>query len=334
MSEFHQAFWENRQVLVTGAGGFIGSWLVQTLCENGAHVRAFVRYNSRSDSGLLSELPAKMLGQIEVIAGDLRDKDAVFRAVRGMDTVFHLGALISIPYSYKNPHDVIETNVMGTVNVLLATREHGVRRVVQTSTSEVYGSARIVPIPESHPLQAQSPYSASKIASDKIAESFYCAFDTPVNILRPFNTFGPRQSARAVIPTIISQVLTQPEIHLGNLSTKRDFTYVLDTVEGFLCAAEATEAGLTVHLGTGEEVEIGDLVKRIQTIAGTNLPVIVDSDRLRPEKSEVTRLISDPSNAKAILGWEPATSLDEGLEATINWIKENPQRYQPRKYLF
>ena len=230
-------FWQGKHVLVTGAGGFIGSHLVEALVQNGADVRAFVRYNSRGDPGLLSMLSPEVFGILEVIAGDLRDLPALLSASRDVEIIFHLGALIAIPYSYKHPAEVVESNVLGTMNVLLAGRDNGVARIVHTSTSEVYGTALRVPIDENHPLHGQSPYSASKIGADKLAESFYCAYDLPVVTLRPFNTYGPRQSARAVIPTIITQVLTKDVINLGNLDARRDFTYVSDTVEGFMRAA-------------------------------------------------------------------------------------------------
>src|SRR4030042_6087005 len=231
-------FWQDKNILVTGAGGFIGSHLVEKLTGLGANVRAFVRYNSRGDPGLLSLLPSEILDTVEIIAGDLRDLPAVLSASRDVEIIFHLGALIAIPYSYKHPGEVVESNVMGTLNVLLAGRENGVARIIHTSSSEVYGSAVRVPIDETHPLQGQSPYSASKIGADKLAESFYCAYDLPIVTIRPFNTYGPRQSARAVIPSIIIQAITQTKVHLGNLEANRDFTYVSDTVEGFLRAGQ------------------------------------------------------------------------------------------------
>jgi dTDP-glucose 4,6-dehydratase len=256
--------WKNKTVLVTGAGGFIGSHLVEALAAQGAQVRAFVRYNSRGDPGLLRLIPAEKLSNVEIIAGDLRDGQAIREAVKGCSLVFHLGALISIPYSYRHPAQVAETNFMGTLNVLLACRDLGVELLVHTSTSEVYGTARQVPIDEEHPLQGQSPYSASKIGADKLAESFYCTYDLPVVTVRPFNTYGPRQSARAVIPTIITQALTQSTVRLGSLETTRDFTYVDDTVAGFIAAAEcAGVEGAFFNLGTGEEIRIGDLAKKV-----------------------------------------------------------------------
>jgi len=328
-----QDYWNGRRVLVTGAGGFIASHLVETLVHEGARVRAFVRYNSRGDPGLLNLLPAETLRQVELIAGDLRDLPAVTAAMRGVSHVFHLGALIAIPYSYVHPAEVVEVNVIGTLNVLLAGRETGVERIVHTSTSEVYGTALRVPIGEDHPLQGQSPYSASKIGADKLAESFYRSFDLPVVTLRPFNTYGPRQSARAVIPTIITQALTQPVVHLGNLEARRDLTYVADTTAGFLRVAEAPGVeGETFNLGTGREVSVGELARQIIALVGRPVEIVVDSARLRPAKSEVQRLLSDNSLARQRLGWQPRVSLAEGLRLTIEWVAANLHRYSPERY--
>ena len=328
-------FWNGKQVLVTGAGGFIGSHLVEALLDEGARVRAFIRYTSRNDLGLLKLLSPEDLSRVEVIAGDLRDEHAIYQAVKGCEQVFHLGALISIPYSYFHPAEVASTNFMGTLNVLMACREHGVKRLVHTSTSEVYGTARQVPINESHVLQGQSPYSASKIGADKLVESFVAAYSLPAVTVRPFNTFGPRQSARAVIPTIITQALVKDEIKLGNLSTTRDFTFVADTVNGFLRAAEAqgVEGGV-FNLGTGEEISIGDLAQKIISQVGRNVRITEDSQRLRPEASEVMRLMSDNSLAVQRLGWRPQFTLDQGLEQTIAWIRENLDRYRVGTYEF
>jgi dTDP-glucose 4,6-dehydratase len=321
-------FWDGKSVLVTGAGGFIGSHLVETLTGLGARVRAFVRYNSRNDPGLLTLLPADLLNSVEVIPGDLRDLSAVQAAMRGVSHVFHLGALIAIPYSYLHPAEVVEVNVIGTLNMLLAARELGVERLVHTSTSEVYGTALRVPIDEAHPLQGQSPYSASKIGADKIAESFRLSYSLPVVTLRPFNTFGPRQSARAVIPALISQSLTQSTVRLGNLDSRRDFTYVSDTVAGFLRVAQTPGVeGQTLNLGTGVEIRIGDLVEKIFAMADHPIQVEVDPARLRPEKSEVQRLISDNRLALEKIGWRPQVSLDEGLRRTYEWIKEHQELY-------
>ncbi len=326
-------FWHAKPVLVTGAGGFIASHLVETLVSSGARVRAFVRYNSRGDPGLLSLLPVEILGEIEIVQGDLRDQSAVQKAAAGMSHIFHLGALIAIPYSYVHPEEVVTTNITGTLNVLLAARQMGVQRVIHTSTSEVYGTALHVPIDEKHPLQGQSPYSASKIGADKLAESFFCSFDTPVVTLRPFNTYGPRQSARAVIPTIIAQALTQEKIKLGNLQARRDLTYVTDTVAGFLRVGEVDGIeGETFNLGSGEEISIGDLAKIIIELVGKQVDILMDSERLRPEKSEVQRLLSDNSLARKRLGWQPNVDLEEGLSRTIDWVRHNLNRFRTDRY--
>ena len=326
-------FWDGKSVLITGAGGFIGSHLTETLCARGARVRAFVRYTSRGDWGLLAVLPAELRAALEVVAGDLRDMDGVRKAMQGVDYVFHLGALIAIPYSYIHPAEVVETNVLGTLNVLLAAREVGITRLVHTSTSEVYGTALRVPIDEAHPLQGQSPYSASKIGADKLVESFYRAFDVPVVTLRPFNTYGPRQSARAVIPTIITQALTQPVIHLGNLEARRDLTYVSDTVAGFLHVAETPDVvGMTFNLGTNREVTIHELAQEILAILGREVEIVLDPARLRPEKSEVQRLISDNQLAQQWLHWQPKVSLRDGLTQTIHWVEQHLALYRPEVY--
>jgi len=326
-------FWKNRRVLVTGAGGFIGSHLVEKLVLNGSKVRAVVRYNSRNDPGLLSLLPEDMLNQVEIIPGDLRDLPAVQAAMSGVDLVYHLGALIAIPYSYLHPIEVVETNVMGTLNVLQAARQSGIERLVHTSTSEVYGTAQQVPIGESHPLQGQSPYSASKIGADKLAESFYNSYDLPVVTLRPFNTYGPRQSARAVIPTIITQALTKSVIRLGNLDSRRDLTFISDTVDGFLRAAQKPDVeGKTINLGTGREVRIGDLADKIIELVDLPVKVEIDPERLRPEKSEVQRLLADNQLAQQYLGWKPQVELTDGLNKTIAWIKDYMDRYKPGRY--
>ena len=325
--------WTKQTALVTGAGGFIGSHLVEALADKGAAVRAFVRYTSRADIGLLAYLPKPLLDGVEVIAGDLRDPDAVRQAAEGVDLIFHLGALIAIPYSYLHPAEVVETNVIGTLNLLLAARDLGVPRLVHTSTSEVYGSALRVPIDEGHPLQGQSPYSASKISADKLAESFYCAYDLPVVTVRPFNTYGPRQSARAVIPTIISQALTRDELHIGRLDTRRDFTYVADTVAGFIKAAEAQDVeGDLFNLGTGTDVTIEEIIEAVFKITGKRLPVIQQDVRMRPDKSEVTRLLSDNHKAAQSLGWVPTLDLEAGLRLTVEWISEHLDAYRPGMY--
>jgi NAD dependent epimerase/dehydratase len=326
--------WNGKKVLVTGAGGFIASHLVERLVSEGAQVRAFTRYNSRNDVGMLRLVPPDVFSELEVVLGDLRDVEAVRSAVRGVDTVFHLGALIAIPYSYVHPREVIETNVMGTVNVLMAARDFDVRRVVHTSTSEVYGTAQYTPIDEAHPLQGQSPYSASKIAADKIAESFYRSFNLPVVTLRPFNTYGPRQSTRAVIPTIITQVLTRDVVKLGSLDPSRDFTFVKDTAKGFICIAEADNVlGEEINLGNDNTIRIGDLVEKIFGIIGKSPEVVTDSQRIRPGKSEVMRLWASNNKAKKMIGWEPRISLDEGLRLTIEWISAHLDLYRPDQYM-
>jgi dTDP-glucose 4,6-dehydratase len=325
--------WNGKKVLVTGAGGFIASHLVERLVSEGAQVRVFVRYNSRNDVGMLKLIPTDVFSQLEVKYGDLRDVEAVRNAVKSMDTVFHLGALIAIPYSYVNPREVFDVNVMGTMNVMMAARDFDVRRVVHTSTSEVYGTAQYVPIDEAHPLQGQSPYSASKIGADKIAESFYRSFEVPVVTLRPFNTYGPRQSARAVIPTIITQALTSDEVKLGSLEPSRDFTFVVDTANGFLRVAEADNvAGEEINLGNDNTIRIGNLVEKICGIIGKNPKVVLDAQRIRPSKSEVMKLWASNEKAKRMIGWEPRISLDEGLRATIEWISAHIDLYRPGQY--
>ncbi len=324
--------WNGKRVLVTGAGGFIGSHLAERLVELGARTRAMVRYNSAGSRGWLEASAVR--DQIEVIASDVTDADGVRGAVRGTDVVFHLAALIGIPYSYDAPRSYVRTNVEGTLNVLQAARDEGVSRVVHTSTSEVYGTALRVPIDEDHPLQGQSPYSASKIAADKMAEAFHRSFELPVATVRPFNTFGPRQSARAVIPTIVSQLLAGvDELRLGNLTPTRDLNYVQNTVDGFVAAAESPAAiGQVVNLGTGREISIGDLVDLLMDTLGRRVPVVEQEARVRPENSEVERLLADVGQAKRLLGWTPRVTLEEGLRATIEWIANHQGRYRPDEY--
>lgn len=306
-------------MLVTGAGGFIGSHLVERLSELGANVRAMVRYNSAGGAGWLDASPVRQ--HVEVVFGNVEDRDGVRKAVRGIDAVFHLAALIGIPYSYDAPDSYVRTNIVGTLNVLQAARDEQVALTVHTSTSEVYGSAAFVPMTEEHPLRGQSPYSATKIGADKLAEAFHLSFGLPVITVRPFNTYGPRQSERAVIPTIIAQVLNGERVRLGNLRPTRDFTYVTDTVGGFIRAAESGEAvGSAVNLGTGSEVSVGELANRIMARVGRTVPVEEEDQRMRPEGSEVDRLCSDNSRARTLLGWQPRVSLDEGLGLTIDWI--------------
>ena len=326
-------YWTDRPVLVTGAGGFIASHLVEQLVLLGARVRAFVRYNSRGDPGLLSLLPPEVQSRLDLVAGDLRDLPAVRAALDGQDLVFHLGALIAIPYSYRHPAEVVETNVLGTLNLLLAARETKPSRLVHTSTSEVYGTALRVPIDESHPLQGQSPYSASKIGADKLAEAFHLSYELPLVTVRPFNTYGPRQSSRAVIPAVIVQALTQDLIRIGNLEARRDLTYVSDTVAGFLKAAQTPGIeGLTLNLGTGEEVSISALLLEITEQLGVSPMVEIDPSRLRPARSEVQRLLSDNRLARERLGWTPQVSLEEGLARTIEYIRQHLDRYHPDRY--
>lgn len=325
--------WNGKTVLVTGAGGFIGSHLVERLVGEGAKVRAFVRYTSRADLGNLAWVPKPVLASLEVIRGDLRDTEAIRQASRGVDTIFHLGALIAIPYSYVNPREVAEVNMMGTFNVLAAARAEGVRRLVHTSTSEVFGTARYVPIDEAHPLQGQSPYSASKIGADKLAESFFRSFDTPVVTVRPFNTYGPRQSARAIIPTIISQALMRDEVKLGSLDPSRDLLFCTDTADGFVKAASTDAAlGHEINLGTGVGVTIGELAERIFKIVGKTPKIVTDAQRVRPEKSEVLRLLAANGKAKQVLGWSPTVTLDEGLTRTVAWVKDHLHLFRPDEY--
>lgn len=320
-----------RQVLVTGAGGFIGSHLVERLLSDGAQVRAFVHYNGRSAWGYLDGLAHPAL---EFFPGDIADPMAVARAVTGCDTVFHLAALIAIPYSYVAPYSYVQANVVGTLNVLEAARAAGVRRVVHTSTSETYGTARYVPIDEAHPLQGQSPYAASKIGADKLAESYHLSFGLPVATLRPFNTYGPRQSARAVIPTVISQLLAgRKTLHLGSLTPVRDFNFVDDTVAGFVALActDGVE-GEVFNVGSGLGVTIGETVSMIQELLGTSADVITESERVRPEASEVMRLICCSDKARRLMGWQPRTDLRRGLQRTIDYIRGHPHAYKTDHY--
>jgi dTDP-glucose 4,6-dehydratase len=324
--------WTGKRVLVTGAGGFIGSHLAERLAELGARTRALVRYTSNGNWGWLDSSPRK--GDMEVMLGDIRDRDSVREAMRDIDQVFHLAALIAIPYSYHAPDSYVQTNVVGTLNVLQAARDVGAERVVHTSTSEVYGTARYVPIDEKHPLQGQSPYSASKIGADKMAEAFHLSFGLPVVTVRPFNTYGPRQSARAVIPTIVTQCLAgQRTIRLGNLDPTRDLSHVADTVEGFLAAAASQQAvGKVLNLGNGKEISIGDLARRIAQLAGADIAIECDEQRVRPAGSEVERLLADNGQMRALTGWQPQMTLDEGLRGTIDWIRENMGRFRVGTY--
>jgi dTDP-glucose 4,6-dehydratase len=314
---------DGAQVLVTGAGGFIGSHLTERLIALGANVRAFLRYDSQNRLGHLAALSNDALARLSIVRGDLKDPEAVRGAVRGCDIVFHLGALIAIPFSYQNPTDYVQTNTVGTLHVLNACRDTGVKRIVQTSTSDVYGAAQFVPITTSHPRHGQSPYAASKIGADALAESYARSFDLPVVILRPFNTFGPRQSPRAVIPTIVGQALAGDTVRLGSTHTTRDFLYVSDTVEGFIAAATAPGLanGIDVQIGTGVETSIGDVVKRTGEILGKPLTVDTEDKRIRPAASEVDRLVCDPGDAARHLNWHPAVSFENGLRHLIEWMK-------------
>ena len=320
------------RVLVTGAGGFIGSHLAERLVELGARVRAFVHYNALGSRGWLEQSPHR--DEMEIVLGDVADRDSVDAAVRDCEVVFHLAALIAIPFSYRAPGMYVATNVTGTMNLLQASRMHGVRRVVHTSTSEVYGTAQYVPIDEAHPLVGQSPYSATKIGADKIAEAFQRSFDVPVVTVRPFNTFGPRQSARAVIPTIIGQALAGRPIELGHVHPTRDFNYVTNTVDGFVRAATVPGAiGETINLGTGVEVSIGELVERVSALLGVPLSTTFAEQRARPPASEVERLLADASKARSLLDWSPAVDLHRGLELTIDWMREHLARYRTHEYV-
>jgi dTDP-glucose 4,6-dehydratase len=319
-------------VLVTGAGGFIGSHLAERLVDLGADVRALIEYNSLGSWGWLDESPLR--GDVDVVLGDLRDRDSTVAAAAGRDIVFHLAALIAIPWSYEAPAAYVETNVVGTLNLLRAAQDAGVELVVHTSTSEVYGTARYVPIDEAHPLQGQSPYAASKIGADKIAESFHLSFGLPVVTLRPFNTYGPRQSARAVIPTILTQLLVGESVSLGNLTPTRDFTYVADTVEAFVKVADAEPVvGRVLNIGSGREIAIGDLAERIEAVVERRAPIDLDPARIRPTGSEVERLCANADEARRLLGWEPRVTLDEGLAATAGWISHNLERYRVGAYI-
>jgi dTDP-glucose 4,6-dehydratase len=323
-----------RKVLVTGAGGFIGSHLVERLVAEGHRVRGFVRYNGRDDRGHLDRLAPEVLSEVEVFRGDLKDPEAVRKAVAGCEWVMHLGASIAIPYSYMNTLDVVQSNVMSTAHVLDASRASDVlERLVLTSTSEVYGTAQRVPIEEDHPLQGQSPYAATKIGSDALGLSYQRSFGLPVAILRPFNTFGPRQSARAIIPTIISQALAGQTLRLGSLEPRRDLTFVKDTASGFVAIASCDAAvGQVVNIGRGEDLTIGELVERIGERLGMTLSVQVDPQRVRPAASEVGRLLAGTKKAQSLWGWRPEYSLETGLDETIKWVRANPLLFRVQEY--
>ena len=320
---------KGKKVLVTGAGGFIGSHLVEELIGNGAEVSALIHYNSRNHWGNLEQLSPQIKKEINVLAGNVEDPYMLNKATKGQNIVFHLAALIAIPYSYDAPLSYIRTNIEGTTNVMQACLSNNIERVIHTSTSEAYGTAIYTPIDELHPLQAQSPYSASKISADKIAESYYLSFNLPVSTIRPFNTYGPRQSARAVIPTIISQAIKQPEIKLGDLTPVRDLTYVKDTVRGFMKIALSDESiGKVINVGNGKGISIEDLANLIIKLMGVKKPIVTDSERLRPEKSEVLKLICDNSKAKTIIGWEPQYPIERGLKETIEYVTNKIDDYK------
>lgn len=324
---------ESKKVLITGAGGFIGSHLTEELVKLGASVRALVKYNSRNDWGLLEILPADIQNSMEVVTGDVRDPFMVKKAVTGCEVVFHLASLIAIPYSYSAPASYIDTNIVGTINILQAALETGAEKVIHTSTSEVYGTAQYTPIDEQHPLQGQSPYSASKIGADKIVESYHLSFRMPVTTIRPFNTFGPRQSARAIIPTIITQALKRDHVEVGQVDTVRDFTYVKDTVAGFLRIAEFDDtAGETVNIGSGKAITIGELAKLIFQVMGMEKQIVTVQERLRPEKSEVMTLLCDNRKASKMMNWKPRISLEQGLQETITFFLEHVERYKTEIY--
>lgn len=330
----------NKKILITGADGFIGSHLTETLIRKGCDVRAFVMYNSFNSWGWLDESPKDLKGNIDVFAGDIRDPHGVKKAMQGCNIVLHLAALIAIPYSYHSPDTYIDTNVKGTLNVVQAAREMEVEKIVHTSTSEVYGTAQFVPITEDHPLQGQSPYSASKIGADQIAMSFFNSFQTPVAVIRPFNTYGPRQSARAVIPTIITQIANgKREIKLGALTPTRDFNYVEDTVRGFIAVAGSDNSvGQVINIGSNYEISIGDTVNLIAEVMGVPVEIQNDEQRVRPEKSEVERLWADNSKAKQLLGWEPIyggkDGFKRGIKNTVDWFTnfENLKKYKADVY--
>lgn len=321
-------------VLVTGADGFIGSHLVEELVKKGEKVKAFAYYNSFNTWGWLDTLPKEILNEIDVFTGDVRDPNGVREAMKGIDTVYHLAALIAIPFSYHSPDSYVDTNIKGTLNVLQAAKDLGTSRILVTSTSEVYGTAQYVPIDEKHPFQGQSPYSATKIGGDRIAESFYRSFDMPITIVRPFNTYGPRQSARAVIPTIITQLLAgKEEIKLGSLTPTRDFNYVKDTANGFITLAEAKNTiGEEINIATQQEISIGDLANELVRQINPNAKIITDDVRLRPEKSEVNRLLGSNEKIMRLTDWKPNYTFEEGLAETIEFLKNNMDSYKADIY--
>jgi NAD dependent epimerase/dehydratase len=326
--------WTGKKVVVTGAGGFIGSHLVEALVTAGASVTAVVRYNSGSLIGNLAFLDQSVRDNLRVASGNIEDSDFMYRTIERQEIVLHLGALIAIPYSYEAPRSYVRANIEGTLNVLEAARRYDVARVVHTSTSEVYGTALRVPIDETHPLQGQSPYSASKIAADKLAESYYRSFQTPVMTLRPFNTFGPRQSARAFIPTIISQALSSDVIRLGSLTPERDMTFVSDTVAGFMAAALTPGIeGMTINLGTGDTHSVGWFAERLLNLMGIAKPIVQEERRMRPELSEVLKLVSDNALARNKINWSPKVALEDGLRMTIEFVRGHRDLFRADGYV-
>ena len=323
-----------KKILVTGSDGFIGSHLTEELVKAGYQVKAFVYYNSFNTWGWLDTLPSDVMKNFEIFQGDVRDPNGVKEAMKGTAAVFHLAALIAIPFSYHSPDTYVDTNIKGTLNILQAAREQDLERVLVTSTSEVYGTAQYVPMDEKHPFQGQSPYSATKIGADRLAESFYRSFQLPVSIVRPFNTFGPRQSARAVIPTIITQLLAGKEkIHLGSLTPTRDFNYVKDTVNGFIKIYESEKTiGEEINIATQHEISIGELAEELIRQINPNAKIVCDEERLRPEKSEVNRLLGSNKKIKELTDWKPIYSFEEGLSETISFFKDNMDKYKPDIY--
>ena len=325
--------WAQKKVLVTGAEGFIGSHLTERLVALGAEVKALVMYNSFNTWGWIDTFRPGEKNKLHIICADIREADLLKSTLKDIDIVFHLAALIAIPYSYASPSSYIKTNIEGTLNLLQAARDHGVEKFLHTSTSEVYGTAQYVPIDEKHPLQGQSPYSASKIGADMIAESFHRSFDLPVTTVRPFNTYGPRQSLRAIIPTMILQMLNSNKIRLGSLQPIRDFTYVSDTVEGFIKAAETDEIdGEVINIGSANGISIGKLAEKLMKMMNKKITIESEEKRVRPSKSEVNQLICNNNKAKELIDWQPKMSLDEGLEKTINWFKANAGEYKSDIY--
>lgn len=323
---------KGKKVLVTGAGGFIGSHLVERLVKIGAVVRAIVRYNSLYNLGMLEKIPRELFKELGVSQGDLRESESIRDAFKGIDVVFHLGAMVSVPYSLRNPIEVVKNNVTGTANLLRICLDEGIGRLVHMSSCEVYGTAQYVPMDETHPLAAHSPYAASKIAAEKLVESFIFSYRLPAVIVRPFNTYGPRQSTRAIIPSIIAQVLFEPVMHMGNLSPTRDFSYVEDTVGGLICAAEVEQAtGEVINLGNNQEISIEQLVRKILKLLNReNMEIMQSPERSRPDSAEVYRLLADNRKAQKVLGWTPAVGLEAGLEKTIDWIKKSTADFKNR----